>query len=235
MRNLTVYLLTAIISVCFLCPELGFGQGITTANLSGVITDSDGNPLSGANVVATHEPSGTQYGAAVRSGGQYDILSMRIGGPYTIRVTFIGYGEQSESDVYLSLGQTTNIDFQLTQEAIQGAGVLVTAEMNDVLNSGRTGAATYVSVEQVQQMPSVNRSIRDLTRLDPRSDGNYSFGGRNWLYNSISLDGSYFNNPFGLDDPAPGGQAGAEPVSFAAVEQVQVSIAPFDVREGGFT
>ncbi|MCH7819451.1 MAG: TonB-dependent receptor [Candidatus Marinimicrobia bacterium] len=235
MRNLTIFLLTVIFSIFFVNPELGFGQGITTANLSGTITDSEGNPLSGANVVATHEPTGIQYGAAVRDGGQYDILSMRIGGPYTIRVTFIGYGEQSESDVYLQLGQTSNVDFQLTQEAIQGAGVLVTAEMHDVLNSGRTGAASYISSDQVEQMPSVNRSIRDLIRLDPRSDGNYSFGGRNWLYNSISLDGSYFNNPFGLDDPAPGGQAGAEPVSFDAIEQVQVSIAPFDVREGGFT
>ncbi|MEO2186241.1 MAG: TonB-dependent receptor, partial [bacterium] len=84
-------------------------------------------------------------------------------------------------------------------------------------------------------MPSIKRSTRDLTRLDPRSDGNFSFGGRNWLYNNISLDGSYFNNPFGLDDPAPGGQANAEPVSMDAVEQVTVSIAPFDIREGGFT
>ena len=84
-------------------------------------------------------------------------------------------------------------------------------------------------------LPSIKRSTRDLTRLDPRSDGNFSFAGRNWLYNNVSLDGSYFNNPFGLDDPAPGGQTNAEPVPYDAVEQVQVSIAPFDVREGGFT
>ena len=84
-------------------------------------------------------------------------------------------------------------------------------------------------------LPSIKRSTRDLTRLDPRSDGNFAFAGRNWLYNNISLDGSYFNNPFGLDDPAPGGQTNAEPVPYDAVEQVQVSLAPFDVREGGFT
>ena len=100
---------------------------------------------------------------------------------------------------------------------------------------GRTGAATFVAPELVITVPSVKRSTRDLIRLDPRSDGNFSFGGRNWLYNNISLDGSYFNNPYGLDDPAPGGQANAEPVPFDAVEQVQVSIAPFDVRQGGFT
>jgi hypothetical protein len=103
------------------------------------------------------------------------------------------------------------------------------------MNSDRTGAATYINAEEVAQMPSIKRSTRDLIRLDPRSDGNFSFGGRNWLYNNISLDGSYFNNPFGLDDPAPGGQTSAEPVPFEAIEQVQVSIAPFDVRQSGFT
>ena len=113
--------------------------------------------------------------------------------------------------------------------------IAVTAAADEVLDAGRTGAATYVSPEQVVLLPSIKRSTRDLTRLDPRSDGNFSFAGRNWLYNNISLDGSYFNNPFGLDDPAPGGQTNAEPVPFDAVEQVQVSLAPFDVREGGFT
>ncbi len=235
MRNLTVYLLTAIISVCFVYPELGYGQGLTTSRLSGMVTDENGNPLAGANVVATHEPTGTQYGAAVRNSGHYDILNMKIGGPYTVNVTYIGYREQSEGNIYLNLGQSGKIDFQLTQQAIEVTGVLVTAEMDEVMNSGRTGAATFINPDMVMQMPSIKRSTRDLTRLDPRSDGNMSFGGRNWLYNNISLDGSYFNNPFGLDDPAPGGQSNAEPVPFDAVEQVQVSVAPFDVREGGFT
>ena len=111
----------------------------------------------------------------------------------------------------------------------------MTAAEDEVLNAGRTGAATFISPEQVELLPSIKRSTRDLTRLDPRSDGNFSFAGRNWLYNNVSLDGSYFNNPFGLDDPAPGGQTNAEPVPYDAVEQVQVSLAPFDVREGGFT
>jgi len=235
MRNLAVYLLTVIISVCFMYPEMGYGQGLTTASLSGKVIDDNGNPLEGANVVATHEPTGTQYGAAVRNSGRYDILNMKIGGPYTVSVTYIGYQEQSEENVYLRLGQSAKIDYQLTPQAIEVAGVIVTAEMDDVMNSGRTGAATFINPDMVVQMPSIRRSTRDLTRLDPRSDGNMSFGGRNWLYNNISLDGSYFNNPFGLDDPAPGGQSNAEPVPFDAIEQVQVSIAPFDVREGGFT
>jgi hypothetical protein len=113
--------------------------------------------------------------------------------------------------------------------------VQVTAERDEVLNSGRTGASLAVGPAKVALTPSIKRSTRDLTRLDPRSDGNMSFAGRNWLYNNISLDGSYFNNPFGLDDPAPGGQTNAEPVPYDAVAQLQVSLAPFDIREGGFT
>jgi hypothetical protein len=160
---------------------------------------------------------------------------MRVGGPYSVTVSFIGYQDQSEADVFLSLGSTFRITFNLVTEAIALERVVVMAEKDEVLNSDRTGAATYVTPDQIARMPSIKRSTRDLTRMDPRSDGNYSFGGRNWLYNSISVDGSYFNNSFGLDDPAPGGQTNAEPIPFDAVEQVQVSVAPFDVREGGFT
>jgi len=135
----------------------------------------------------------------------------------------------------LALAQNLRMDFRLVAQAIQVTGVEVTARRDEVLNADRTGAATFIDHELVEIMPSVKRSTRDLTRLDPRSDGNYAFGGRNWLYNNISVDGSYFNNPFGLDDPAPGGQTNAEPLPFDAVEQVQVSIAPYDVRQGGFT
>ena len=212
-----------------------YGQGLTTSGVNGFIKNTDGEGLMGANIIATHTPSGTQYGVTSMDGGYYAIINMKIGGPYKLAVSYIGYQGQDQSGVYLNLGQDSRADFSLSTEAIEMAGVEVTAQGDDVLNSDRTGAATFVDAQQVIQMPSIKRSTRDLTRLDPRSDGNFSFGGRNWLYNNISLDGSYFNNPFGLDDPAPGGQAGAEPVSMDAVEQVTVSIAPFDVREGGFT
>jgi hypothetical protein len=212
-----------------------FAQGVTTGAMSGLVLDSKGAGLAGANVVAVHEPSGTKYGTAVRAGGAFNIPNMKIGGPYTVTASFVGYTTQKQENIFVSLGQDVRLSFKLAEEAIVLEGVQVTAEQDQVLNSDRTGAATYIQPTQVLQLPSVKRSTRDLTRLDPRNDGNFSFGGRNWLYNNISLDGSYFNNPFGLDDPAPGGQASAEPVPFDAVEQVQVSVVPFDVREGGFT
>ncbi|MCH6575313.1 MAG: TonB-dependent receptor, partial [Bacteroidetes bacterium] len=212
-----------------------FAQGVTTGALNGLVTDDKGEALVGANVIAVHEPSGTTYGTAVRNGGAFDLRNMRIGGPYSVTVSFIGYKTQTEANIYVNLAQTVRIDFKLQEEAIEMGLIEVIAEQDEVLNSDRTGAATYISSEQIAQLPSIKRSTRDLIRLDPRSDGNYSFGGRNWLYNNISVDGSYFNNPFGLDDPAPGGQSAAEPIPFDAIDQVQVSIAPFDVKQGGFT
>jgi hypothetical protein len=216
-------------------PAVMIGQGVTTAAMNGLVTSPEGTPLPGATVTAVHEPTSTSYRAIVRPGGAFNIPNMRIGGPYRVTVTMIGFTPDTEEAVFLSLGQNLRLDFQLVAQAIRLAGVEVIAERDPVLNAGRTGAATYINPVQVTLLPSVKRSTRDLTRVDPRSDGNFSFVGRNWLYNNVSLDGSYFNNPFGLDDPAPGGQTNAEPVPYDAVEQVQVSLAPFDVREGGFT
>lgn len=210
-------------------------QGVTTAALNGLIASEQGPPIAQANVLAVHLPSGTQYRAVARAGGAYTIPNMRVGGPYRVTVTYIGYQPKTENDVFLSLGQSLRLDFKLAPQAVQLAGLEVTAARDEVLNAGRNGAATFIDPTKVTLLPSIKRSTRDLIRLDPRNDGNFSFAGRNWLYNNISLDGSYFNNPFGLDDPAPGGQTNAEPVPYDAVEQVQVSIAPFDVREGGFT
>ncbi len=215
--------------------QSAFAQGVTTSALSGIVTDLSGEPLPGANVVAIHQPSGTVYGTATRSSGSYSIPNMRVGGPYSVTVSFIGFDELTENNVQLSLGQNLRLDFTLAEQAVLLDDVQVTAEQDEVLNADRTGAATTISPEQIEQLPSVKRSTRDLTRLDPRSDGNLSFGGRNWLYNNISLDGSYYNNPYGLDAPEPGGQSNAQPVPYDAIEQVQVSVAPFDVREGGFT
>jgi hypothetical protein len=227
---LTIVVVTLVLN----SPHL-HAQGLTTSAVTGIVTSEKGEVIPGANVIATHEPTGTKYGTITRSNGQYNIPNMRIGGPYTVTASFLGYKKEAQRDINLSLGQDSRIDFRLTEQSVIGEEVVVTGKVDEVLNSGRTGAATFVSPMEVAELPTIKRSTRDLTRLDPRSDGNYSFGGRNWLYNNISLDGSYFNNPFGLDDPAPGGQTNAEPVPFDAVEQVQVSVVPFDVREGGFT
>ncbi len=209
-------------------------QGVTTGNLAGIVTDSAGVPVANANVVALHVPSGTQYRAVTRGSGAYTLPNVRVGGPYRVTVSFLGFQPGTRENVFAALGETQRVDFRLGRVAAQLGPVQVRAR-RDETEGTRTGAATFIDPLQVAALPSVKRSTRDLTRIDPRSDGNFSFAGRNWLFNNVSLDGSYFNNSFGLDDPAPGGQTNAEPVPFDAVEQVQVSIAPFDVRQGGFT
>ena len=219
----------------YLAPSPLPGQGVTTSALTGIVSSQDGPAIPNARVVAVHMPTGTLYRATATSSGRYNLPNMRIGGPYRVTATSIGFEPRSEADVFLTLGQASRVDFRLVRRAVELAGVQVTAERDEVLNAGRTGAAMTVGPAKVALTPSIKRSTRDLTRLDPRSDGNMSFAGRNWLYNNISVDGSYFNNPYGLDDPSPGGQTNAEPIPYDAVAQLQVSIAPFDVREGGFT
>lgn len=227
-------LLFTIVLTCAYTSQT-YAQGVTTASMNGTVVDVDGNYLPGANVIAEHEPSGAQYGASTTNEGLFYLPNLKVGGPYTITVSFVGFNPQTKENIFLSLGQNVRLDFTLESEAVTIGDVVVTAEQDEVLNSDRTGAATYIDTDQIEILPTIKRSIRDLTRIDPRSDGNYSFGGKNWLYNNISLDGSYFNNSFGLDDPAPGGQTNAEPIPFEAVGQVQVSVAPYDIRQGGFT
>ena len=214
-------------------PASSGAQGVTTGAIAGIVTDSAAMPVVDGNVVAVHLPTGTQYRAVTRSSGAYALPNLRVGGPYTVTASYIGFRAQVRENVFVTLGETARLDFRLTRVVAQLEAVQVTALGDE--RGAVTGATTVIDPLQVATMPSIKRSTRDLTRLDPRSDGNFAFAGRNWLYNSISLDGSYFNNSFGLDDPAPGGQTNAEPIPFDAVAQVQVSLAPFDVRQGGFT
>lgn len=230
-----ILLLFAVALLAFLYQEKLFAQGVTTAAMYGLVQDTDGNPLPGANVIAEHTPSGTQYGASTRDNGLFNLPNLRIGGPYTVTVSFVGFNPVSQENIQLTLGQNFRLDFTLQSDAVELGEVVVSAEQDEVLNSNRTGAETFITEDDIKNLPTIKRTTRDLIRLDPRSDGNYSFGGKNWLYNNISVDGSYFNNPFGLDDPSPGGQTAAEPIPYDAIEQVQISIAPFDVTRGGFT
>jgi hypothetical protein len=219
-------LLAALLAIT---PSALLGQGVTTATLGGLVTATEGAAPAEAVILALHVPSGTQYRAVARSGGVYNIPNMRIGGPYRVTASAIGFQPKVEENVFLSLGQTFRLDFPLARQAVRLADLTTVAARDEVLNAGRNGAATFIDPMKVTLLPSIKRSTVDLIRVDPRSDGNFSFAGRNWLYNNISLDGSYFNNSFGLDNPAPGGQTRAEPVPYDAIEQVQVSIAPFDV------
>lgn len=209
-----------------------FAQGVTSSSLSGTVVDEKGEVIMMASVLAVHTPSGTEYGSISMEEGRFNIRNMRVGGPYRVMATFVGYETVTVDDVYLQLNNTSFVKLVMKNKAVEIGGVVVTNSRE--ISREQTGAMTNLESKQILSLPNITRSQQDLTRLTPQSDGN-SFGGRNNLYNNFSLDGSIFNNSFGLDYATPGGQSDAQPVSLDAIDQLQVSLAPFDVREGGFT
>ncbi|MDX1905557.1 MAG: carboxypeptidase regulatory-like domain-containing protein [Bacteroidia bacterium] len=220
-----------------------WGQGVTSANFFGQVTDANDQPLVAATVIATHVPSGTRYGTTTREDGRFNLSNVRIGGPYTLAVSYVGYKSQEQSGIVLSLGQNLRINFTLQESSVSVDEVVISAERNEILNSERTGAATNVSKEVINTMPTLNRSISDFVRLTPQSRSSSvastagagsSFAGQDSRFNNLTIDGSIFNNSFGLAS-APAGQTNSTPISLDAIEEIQVNVAPFDVRQGGFT
>ncbi len=214
--------------------QLSWGQGATTAAMSGTITDGKGTTLPGATVIAVHTPTNTQYVAPTNSDGRFNIQNMRVGGPYTVRVTFVGFQDFTRTGINLTLAENFRLDVKLGEASTQLNEVTVTGRQNPVINADRTGAATTIQRQQIERLPTINRSLSDYTRLTPQASGSGGFAGRNGLYNNITIDGAIFNNSFGLSGTI-GGQANAQPISLDAIDQIQVSIAPFDVRQGSFT
>ncbi len=207
---------------------------VTTSNIRGTVTDDQNAPLMGANVVAIHTPTGTKYGAISNEDGRFNLLNLRVGGPYDVTISYIGFKEQKQNDVFLSLGKTLNINANLLTESQALDEVVVVSDRSGTFGSDRTGAETNVGRRELTRLPTISRSQSDFTRLEPTASGG-SFGGRNDQFNNFSLDGAIFSNPFGLDAATPGGQTSSQPISIDAIEQIQVSTAPFDVTQSGFT
>ena len=225
-----IYALIFFMSLSF----VGLSQ-VTTANIKGLVLDNNSEPLPGANVLAVHNPTGTNFGAATNIDGRFNLLNLKVGGLYTITISYVGYQAKTFNDVYLSLGQTLNLDAVLAEEASQLDAVVIQGTASTgTFGSDRTGAETSVGRREITRLPTISRSASDFTRLEPTASGN-SFGGRNDQFNNFSLDGAIFNNPFGLDAATPGGQTDAQPISLDAIDQIQVTTAPFDVTESGFT
>ncbi len=208
---------------------------VTTAALKGTVFDKHGEALIGATVVATHLSSGTEYGTTTQIDGRFSIANMRVGGPYKVESSYIGYESQTFDEVYLNLGQKLALNFEVAETAVELEGVVVTAKENEIINSNRTGPSTSINSQLLRDLPTISRSADDYTRLNPMASDGGSFAGRNDQFNNYSLDGTIFNNPFGLDAATPGGQTNAQPISLDAIDQINVSIAPYDVTQSGFT
>ena len=233
MKRTTLGLLVLLALVCLLSPARAVhAQGVTTSGVSGVVKDAQGAVVPGATVSAVHQPSGTTYEAVTQADGSFSIHGMRIGGPYTITAALSGFQSQVQNSISLTLGVVQDVSFTLALASVAET-VTVTGETSPVFSSTRTGASTSVTRDELEVLPTVSGRINDITRLTPQYGGSGTFAGQDNRMNNITVDGSYFNNSFGLGGQ-PGDRTGVAPISLEAIEQVQVSVAPYDVRQGNF-
>ncbi|WP_324671923.1 TonB-dependent receptor [Hymenobacter sp. GOD-10R] len=223
-----------LLLLTLLSVHTGWSQGTTTSSMSGVITDQSGAGLPGATVIAVHTPTNTQYVAPTNSDGRFNLQNMRVGGPYTVRVTFVGYQDVTREGIYLTLGQTQRLDINLSETSTQLAGVTVTGtDPRSILNAERSGSVTNIGTQELQRLPSITRNLNDFLRLTPQSSGTNAgaIGGGNYRQNNVTVDGADFNNNFGIGGNLP---AGGNPISLDAIEEITVNVTPFDVRQSNF-
>ncbi len=210
---------------------VAFAQ-VTTSSLSGVVVDQNGEPVIGAAVMALHEPSGTVYGAVTNADGRYTIQGMRTGGPYKVDFSCLGYQDASYKGITLQLAETFTLNAKIGESSEFLEATVVVADAASKFNSQeRTGAVTNINNAQITAIPTVNRSITDVTRLSPYGGNGMSFAGSDGRLANFTVDGANFNNNFGLSSNLPGG---GNPISIDAIEEMQVVISPYDVRQTNF-
>lgn len=216
---------------------------VTTGSIAGTVIAADGSALPGVTVEAVHVPTGTRYDSVTGMNGRFTMQNVRAGGPYRVTAALEGFRPFESANVNVALGTTADVPVTLQLAAVAEA-ITVTATADQVLNPNRTGATSAVTQEQIETLPTVNRTLQDFARTNPYvnvdpqdiSATRMSVAGKNNRYNSISIDGAVNNDLFGLADTGtPGGQADAMAISLDAIQEIQVAVSPYDVRQGGFT
>ncbi len=228
------FVLSLIAALAFAVPA---AAQVTTGSLSGKVQNAREEGVNGANVIAIHLPSGTTYESTSRDDGRFQINNMRVGGPYSVTVAYTGSGgaafaPETVENVEINLGVATDLVVSVKEIAVTET-ITVTAQSDAIFASNRTGAATAVTRQEISLLPTISNRLESFARLTPAMGGNMSFAGQDNRMNNITVDGSYFNNSFGLGNQ-PGDRTNVAPISMDAIEQVQINVAPFDVRSGNF-
>lgn len=218
-----------IVAVIFTMISMSVSAQVTTSSLAGSVT-AGGEDVIGATITATHQPSGTVYRTVTNVDGRYTIQGMRVGGPYEVRISYVGYSTEVVTDITLRLAETYNLNSSLSEDSNQLGEVIVSAKGSKFAGE-KTGATTNITNSQITNMPTVSRSITDYTRLSPYGGNGMTFSGVDGRTANFTVDGANFNNNFGLSDGLPGG---GNPISIDAIEEMQVVIAPYDVRQTNF-
>jgi len=223
-----------LISVILILLSFGAIGQVTTSSIAGSVANDDKAPMEGATVTAVHVPSGTRYVTISGKGGQFTLPNVRVGGPYKITVSFTGYTDKVQNDVYASLGNSANIDLLLSTNATELSTVAVSSTRNPILNTKLTGASATIGREALNRTPTIGRTVNDITKYNAYSNGR-SFAGQDSRLNNFTVDGSVFNNGFGLGSQAQaGGRTNSGAISLDALEELQINIAPYDIRQSGF-
>ena len=204
---------------------------ITTSSLGGRVTDANGEPVIGAAVVATHEPSGTVYGVITNEDGRYAVNGMRSGGPYKVEISCLGYQTVINTDITLQLGEPYALNSIMNDDKEMLSEAMVVAQAASRFAGDKTGAATNISTQQMELLPNISRSLEDVSKLSPYGGNGMNFAGSDGRSSNFTVDGANFNNNFGLNEGLPGG---GNPISIDAIEEMQVVIAPYDVRQTNF-
>ena len=244
-RRMTAFGRLLILAICAMVLAAPFAIAqVTTGTITGVVTTKqDGSALPGVTVEAVHVPTGTRYSTVTESNGRFTIANAKIGGPYTITTSLEGFKASTTNNVQVRVGESSEVPIVMELAAVTEA-ITVTATVDPVINPGHTGATSSVTTKEIETLPTVNRQIQDFARTNPyfrvRADDpsatDISVAGRNNRYNNIQIDGAVNNDLFGLAATGtPGGQANTQPISIDAIQQIQLVVSPYDIRQGGFT
>jgi len=227
-----------LFAVLFFWSQLLFSQGITTGSIQGRITDSNSTTIGRCVVIAVHISSGTKYATISQDDGRFSLANVRVGGPYTIVVTNMGFEPYEITDAHVGLGEVLTLNIQLKDKTFLLQEVVIKVDSkNNILNSKKNGAGTVIDRNSINNLPSISRSLKDFTRLSPQA-GAQGMLGKGSKSNFISVDGAAFNNSFGLGlqtSDLPGANVNAQPISLDAIDQIAVNLSPYSVKEGGFT